>query len=294
MTDQVDTYKIAVSQYVLDRKIPTGHAGWSKFNSGFENYSLGISRIVTAIYEGRAITTQHKDHWRTAANYLCGQHLGLDFDNGDQTSSIDHLLKDSFIGRYGAFLYSTISHTEEAPRSRAIFLLDQPIMQAKNYALAASALLWLFGTADRQCKDAVRFFYGAPGCRVEMINNILPLETIQHLIAQYIETGMVEKHKVQTGYHPPASQQEVSDALKMIPPWQVDYGEWVEVLMAIHSAFGEGGYGLAESWGDGKGNEIEKKWASFKSNGNTTGAVTIATVFGIAKRFGWRANANLS
>jgi hypothetical protein len=285
--DAPDTYKIAVSQYILNRKIPAGDPAWAKFNAGFENYELGISRIVTAIYEGRAITTQHKDHWRTAANYLCGQHLGLDFDNGDVTSSIDHLLKDSFIGRYAAFLYSTISHKDESPRSRVIFLLDKPIVLSKNYSMAASALLWLFGTADRQCKDAVRFFYGAPGCRVEMVNNILPLEVVQHLIAQYLETGQTEKRNTQT-YHAPASQQEVADALKFIPPWQVDYGEWVEILMAIHSAFGEGGYGLAESWGDGKGNEIEKKWASFNASGNTTGAITIATVFGIAKRFGWR------
>ncbi|MFZ9393890.1 MAG: hypothetical protein ACO28P_08045, partial [Ilumatobacteraceae bacterium] len=81
-------------------------------------------------------------------------------------------------------------------------------------ALAASALLWLFGTADRQCKDAVRFFYGSPGCRVEMVNNILPLEVIQHLIAQYLETGQKERRNQNGQYHAPASQQEVADALK--------------------------------------------------------------------------------
>jgi hypothetical protein len=60
--------------------------------------------------------------------------------------------------------------------------------------------------------------------------------------------------------------------------------------MAIHAAFGEDGYSLAQNWGDGKGNEIELKWRSFKPGGNTAGAVTIATVFGIAKKFGWRKN----
>lgn len=283
----IDTYKIAVSQFILKQKIPAGAPIWAQFNAGFENYSLGVSRIAEAVYQGRAITTQHKDHWRVSSNYLCGQHIGLDFDNGDQSSSIDSLAKDHFIGRYGSFMYTTMSHTEEAPRSRVIFLLDTPIMQAKNYALAASSLLWLFGTADRQCRDAVRFFYGSPGCRMEMINNILPIDVVKKLIDQYLETGKTERSKTKN-YNAPASQQEVADALKMIPPWQIDYTEWVEVLMAIHAAFGDGGYGLAESWGDGKGNEIEKKWASFKSSGNTTGAITVATIFGIAKRFGWR------
>jgi hypothetical protein len=68
----------------------------------------------------------------------------------------------------------------------------------------------------------------------------------------------------------------------------VDYDEWVSVLMAIHSQFGDDGYSLAEMWADGKQGEIDQKWKSFHQTGNVSGAVTIATVFGIAKRFGWR------
>jgi len=293
MTDN-GTYKLAVSRYVLTQKIPGGHELWPKFNASFDNMELGVSRIAEAVYDGHAITTQHKNKWRNSENYLCGQYLGLDFDHEDESSTIDHLLKDEFIGRYASFLYTTISHKPEAPRARAIFLLDTPIMQAKNYVLAASSLLWLFGTADRACRDACRFFYGAPGCRLEMLNNVLPLTVVQRLIGQYLDTGRNERTK-QAGsvYHAPTSQQEVETALRLIPPWQIDYQEWVEVLMAIHSAFGEGGYGLAESWGDGKGNEIEKKWASFKATGNTTGAITVATIFAIAKRFGWKKSPNV-
>ena len=46
--------------------------------------------------------------------------------------------------------------------------------------------------------------------------------------------------------------------------------------------------GLAEHWGQGDKDEIARKWHSFKANGNAAGAVPIATVFGLAKRFGWR------
>jgi hypothetical protein len=58
--------------------------------------------------------------------------------------------------------------------------------------------------------------------------------------------------------------------------------------MGLHNQFGDGGFSLAESWGDGKQGEVEQKWKSFKQSGNPAGAVTIATVFGIAKRFGWK------
>jgi hypothetical protein len=280
-------YKISVSNMCFHKKILPGDAIWPKFNSSFKNDQLETQQIIQIIYDGFPVTTWHKDHWRHSENYICGQHLGLDFDNGIVT--LESLMKDPFVTKYGAFVYTTMSHTEENPRCRAMFLLDQPIMQAKNYALAASALLWMFGSADRACKDAVRFWYGSPECKFEYFDNVLPLEVIKRMIANYQETGQNEKRKaIDKNYHAPASQQEVSEALKFIQPWQIDYLEWVSVLMAIHSQFGDAGLGLAESWGDGKGDEIERKFKSFKEAGNTSGAITIATVFGIAKRYGWK------
>lgn len=286
--DAFPKFKVAISRYALTAKIPPAHEFWPTFNAGFENMELTAPHILRNVYEGRAITTWHKDRWRVSSNYLCGQHIGLDFDNGDQTSTLENLLKDKFIARYAAFLYTTISHTPECPRARVIFTLDAPIMQAQNYALAASALLWLFGTADRQCKDAVRFFYGAPGCQSEYLDNVLPLEVVKKLIGQYQETGRVEKKRAdRSDYHAPASQQEVADALRMINPWAIDYDQWVKILMGIHAEFGDAGYQLAENWADAKERELEQKWKSFKQAGNTSGAVSIATVFGIAKDYGW-------
>jgi hypothetical protein len=166
-------------------------------------------------------------------------------------------------------------------------------MQAANYALSAQALLWVFGTADRQCKDAVRFFYGSPGCRFEYLDNVLPLEVIRKLITQYLETGQQEKRKAtRTDYHAPANQEEVAAALKFIKPWDIQYDEWISILMGIHSQFGDAGFSLAEQWADGKPGEVDLKWKSFKNSGNGAGAVTIASLFGIAKTFGWKKEAN--
>ena len=287
--------KIAVSNVQVNHKLPPGDPSWGRFNASFDNLELQTEILMDMIYKGQSITTWHKDHWRKSENYICGQHLGLDFDGGDKTSTLEYLAQDKFILKYGGLIYTTMSHTQEHPRARVIFTLDTPIMQSKNYTLAASSLLWLFGTADRQCKDAVRFFYGSKGCEFEYINQVLPLDVVKKLIGEYQETGSKEKHKAtQNGYHAPASQQEVADALKMIPVWKIDYDEWVSVLMAIHSEFGEGGYQLAESWGDGKQGEIDQKWKSFKASGNPAGVVTIATLFGIAKRFGWHKTNSLT
>lgn len=286
MTDTA--YKVSVSKYQIEHKIPTGSEVWPRFNASFINRELQPDSLMQMIYDGHAITTWHAANWRTSANYLLGQHLGLDFDTGDTSSSMPALVKDKFIERYAALLYTTMSHTPEAPRTRVLFLLDQPIVQAKNYTLAASALLWLFGTADRQCKDAVRFFYGSPHCEFEFLNNVLPVETVKKLISEYQASGANEKRRaVNKDYAAPATQLEVAEALRLIPPWSIDYDEWVSILMGIHSEFGDGGYALAENWAQGVNGEVEQKWRSFKQSGNPSGAVTIATVFGIAKNFGW-------
>ena len=215
----METFKIAVSRYCLDQKIPQGSDLWPRFNASFDNYELDAGYIMRAVYQGRAITTWHKCNWRTSENFLCGQHIGLDFDNGDKTSSLPQLVQDKFIAKYAAFVYTTISHTEDCPRARAIFTLDIPIMQAKNYTLATASLLWLFGTADRQCKDAVRFFYGVSGCKFEYFGNVLPLDVVKKLIANYQETDQQEKRKTSNkDYHTPASQQEVAETLHCIDP----------------------------------------------------------------------------
>jgi hypothetical protein len=282
------TYAIAVSDFKLDGKLLPGDPRWSAFNRSFHNLQLDASDLLDVVYTGRAITTHHRNNWRATENYLCGQHIGLDFDTEDTRSTLAHLDNDKFVARYAAFVHTTISHTPDHPRARVIFLLDQPIIQPKNYALAASALLWLFGTADRQCKDVCRFFYGAPGCDVEYINRVLPLDVIKRLIDSYIASGQREKRRTERpNYLPPATQQEVADALQTINPWHIEYDEWVSILMAIHHQFGDAGYSLAESWADGRAGEVEQKWRSFKASGNGIGTVTIATLFAIAKRSGW-------
>lgn len=282
------SYRIAISSCKLAKKIPSGDPVWPTFNGSFQNLELSAMDLAGVLYDGHAMTTWHKDHWRTTANYLCGQHVGLDFDTCDERSTLPTLADNKFIAKYGGLIYTTMSHTAEAPRARVVFLLDTPIMQAGNYSLVAAALLWLFGTADRQCKDAVRFFYGAPCCQIEYLDNVLPLETVRHLIAQYQETGRQERKRHESGaYNAPADQAEVADALRKIPVWSLEYDEWVQVLMGLHAAFGEDGRRLADDWADGKPGEVEQKWRGFKANGNGAGQVTIATVFGIAKRYGW-------
>jgi len=270
-------------------KIGQGDPIWSAFNGSFVNRELELIDIANEIYLGHPFTTWHKNNWRNNTNFLLGGHIALDFDSEDQRSTLAHLSKDKFIAKHAAMIYTTPSHTPETPRARVLFLLDQPIHQAANYTAAVSSLLWLFGTADRQCKDACRFFYGSHKCDIEWIDNVLPLDKVKQIIHQYKATGDVVKraHEIRS-YTPTADQQEVAEALKKIQPWSIDYDEWVKVLMAIHQAFGDSALPLAEQWASGTDGEVRRKWKGFKAEGNGAGAVTINTVFRMALDLGWK------
>lgn len=182
-------YKIAISTLRLEEKIPADDPVWPRFNASFVNRELSLIEIANEIYGGHAFTTWHKDHWRITENYQLGQHIGLDFDTKDECSTLAYLKQDKFIARHAALIYTTPSHTTEAPKARVVFALDAPIHQSQNYILAARTLLWLFGKADAKCKDAARFFYGSVRCDVEYLDNVLPLSKIKELIQKYKETG---------------------------------------------------------------------------------------------------------
>jgi len=289
----MDTYQIAIGPALTGKLLP-GDPHWREFNGAFKPAQLPADIIAAEIYDGHAFTTVCDPLWRKAENYKLGQHLALDFDTEDQRSTIPVLLKDPFISRYGSIIYTTPSHTPDKPRARVVFLLDTPIQQATNYTKAAAALLWIFGAADRQCKDPVRFFYGGrPGaCEMEWLPGVLPLDVVKDLIRRYESTGAAERRKMQRAPFQPreTDEREVAAALQAIPPWGIDYDEWLAVLMALHSELGDAGLSLAEAWADGQPGEVERKWRGFRSTGNASGRVGIGTLFALAKQHGWRRN----
>lgn len=82
---------------------------------------------------------------------------------------------------------------------------------------------------------------------------------------------------------------QVEAALSCLPPGGFGtgtYQKWVNVLMAVHSAFpGEDGIELCERYMPGKPNEIAQKFKTFTSDKD--GGIGIGTLFEIAKEYGY-------
>lgn len=166
-------FKIAINRSFQGKpQKPIPESFWREYNGRFDNETLSIDEIADELAAGHGITTQH-NHYRKRSNFVCGQHIGLDFDTEDNASRIDTLLGDLFIWRYASILQPTWSHTEDAPRARVIFLLEKPIYDQAEYTQLATALLWHYGKADPSCKDPCRLFFGGRGEPV-VIDNMLP------------------------------------------------------------------------------------------------------------------------
>jgi hypothetical protein len=284
-----DPVQVAVGP-PLPGKLAQGADGWRKLNGSFENKSITPYDLLGAVLDGCPITTWH-DGWRKTENFLLAQHVGVDFDTGDKRSALETLAADPFIEHYASFLYTTPSHTEAAPRARAVFVLDAPITNAAGYGKLVAAIIWMFGgVADSKAKDAVRFFYGANPTTGEghFLGHLLTLQKARQVTRLFLDAHKpikdAKKKSFQQGLQDGGKNDTIADleaALATIDPWALEYDEWVEILMAIHSAHpGNDGLALAESWGQGKPREVEVKWRSFKP----TGGVTIATIYHFARR----------
>lgn len=228
------TFLVAVNRQVRG-KLRTGSAEFGRFNMGFQNQELTLDGLIAAITAGHAWTAPHQhlrhhrptsrrpDHlttYRVKENVISSQLLALDADTGDERSAFAAWLADPFVARYAALLHETASATPDDPRTRVIFLLDEPLPPAE-YELALLALLARYPFCDHSVRHAAAAFFGAPNCRYVRLGNVLPVETLQaELIAPLEEARELERaaragaraHRLVTGPLPATAPPELVTA----------------------------------------------------------------------------------
>lgn len=167
--------KIAINRSHKNKMpIAAGPGWWRVYNGAFENEDIDASDVLMLARFGYAYCAQH-DTYRKVENFICAQHLDLDFDDGSQT--IWQLAADPFIAAHAAFLYETPSSSPEHPKVRVFFELDKPISDAQKYKLLRDSLLARYPAADRAHRDVCRLAFGSSNCAYEWLGNVLTLET---------------------------------------------------------------------------------------------------------------------
>ena len=186
----MDTTKYYPIEVMINRsikgKMPAGATrdDWRQYNSSFVFHKTTPYGLASDIWRGFSFCPVFAER-RKKENFRKAWHIAFDFDRGD--SSLDALSNHEFINIFSSFAYSTPSSTPDNPRSRVVFIFDQPYTDLHEYEQLYQALLWwLELPADPSCKDALRLFYGSPGCKVWTNWSILPRKSADFVVAEWI------------------------------------------------------------------------------------------------------------
>lgn len=284
--------KIAVSGRRFAEK-PT-NINWADLNDSFRNHELDTMRLCNAIYCGHPFCAW-MDGRRSEESFVLAQHLGVDMDTGDYRSSMDALVDHPLVRQYGAIIYQTPSHQSHAPKSRVLFLLDEPIASADGYRLALETVYDLFDGADPACVDPARFFYGngqllAAG-NVDGIwfseNMHFPLTDLRTYTRQYLhhkQSSTETKKATIPQSQEPINLDIIAAGLNRVNSYAIDYRLWLSVCTGLKNEFGDAAFELARGWSEAPGKDTltKKKWDSFGRRGKP---VTIATVLKVIKEY---------
>jgi hypothetical protein len=230
----------------------------------FQTVDLEPEGIAKHVLSGKAISVGAcRNNWRKEENFISSQIMGLDFD--DHTSVKD-CMSDPFIERHAFLIYATPSSTPEKPRSRALFALDEAIMDADTYRRFIKRLAWhtKAGMADPQCLEPVRIFYGSktdeysPDWSVRL--PLLVLEALPHhpdedrkpvAITSYKPVNLKDPlEKARYEAYAAKTRREIIATLSTMPDgMDLRHGAINEATMKL-AAFSKGGWIGFEGWED--------------------------------------------
>lgn len=270
-------YCMGINRMELDQKLPRDDERWYNFNQSFDNLQVDAVDLAAAILAGRAYTSWHNPQHRCSDNWQLSQFIAIDMDTGDRRSAFDTVCNNDWVCGYGTLIHTTPSHTTEKPRCRVVFLLDRPILKPDGYNKASKFLSLCMG-GDPVATDPSRFFYGNLNGQVEMLGGKL---SVDFLLDRYRRFERLQQQQGDTKRPKLTSQRfrnqelytRIQEALDRIDPWSMPYKDWCAIISAVKFELGDDGFDLASAWAQGKKNEVERMWRSFRREGGNVAAL---------------------
>jgi hypothetical protein len=221
----------------------------------------------------------------------------------DHQLSIEEAIAHPFISQHAALIYTSASHKPDWHKFRLVFLLPE-LVKGSDTIEALVRYLMAHLPHDPACKDASRVFYGNTRAEFPLINlaAALPLEWIEQAKAAAVEARAEHERRLEQAIARRAqlkatAEQEgwdfdalIDQALSYIPPRQEgsgNYDECRQVLMALHSHYGDGAEVIAERWSPsiaGSSWNIAQKFKSFRRSEG----IGIGTLFHFARQYGFK------
>lgn len=195
------TYRVGLNRNFVGKPARTERINYAE---GWIPSQVTLDELMAHVRSGFSFSAHYESEYRKSANFICADVLAADFDG---TMTWKEALADDYISQYAAFLYTTPSHTDQSNRFRAVFLLEDTITSAKDWADCLFGLA-IHLDADRSIKDAGRMFFGSPGCQIVQIGKKLPPSEVTKLI----NLGRLERSRSR---HPATAGAAITAASKL-------------------------------------------------------------------------------
>jgi hypothetical protein len=303
-TKTAKSYRIGVNTKIVGK---TG-ADQLSYAGAFTSASLTLAEL--ALHCGQkghswmpSVLDKGARRYQQHANYA--EVLTLDIDGG---MTIEEAKSHPFISRYCGLGIETSSSTPELNKSRLVFPLTASIQGWQTIKVCNLYLQHLIDVADKSCKDASRFYFGATGRSPFILNESasLPESFVQDALDWHSEQERIANEQYREALrraeqrrakYGESTEQDryalVEKALEYIPPRQPgsgNYDEWLRILAALVYEFGEeSAISLVERFSPSiKGStwDVARKARSFRRG--TGRPATLGSVFHIAKSYGFK------
>ena len=252
-----DTRFLAAVNSNYQDKVKPGDGRFYAFNRTFETVELTAWQLLGHIGAGHAWTQPHvrqvapgKRTYRTkwAVRQFELQHgasiqaFAFDVETLDERSSLRWWAQQPLFEQHGAFVHTTASHTEDAPRCRVVWVLTQPV-SVEFYERLYAALLWRFAFLDASVRHAAAVYYGARGCEYRAPGQLLPVELAQRLVDEH-ETHLQNERDAREAAH---ARQTTANAVVSAPGAANTYVQQAVENELAHLAGLQGGHGQRHS-----------------------------------------------
>jgi hypothetical protein len=177
MASCTPTYSVSINANVIGK--PDGSTAVN-LGKGWEPFELSAEEIVERIGRGFAMAPQYRGGHRKTVNFTCSGFLAADVDHG---LTLEEAKDHAFVRHHAALIHTTASHTEEKHRFRIVFLLDESILSARDWADAQLGLALMLGS-DRSVSDPARLFFGNRRAVSYRIGRTMPPKVVSDLIAR--------------------------------------------------------------------------------------------------------------
>jgi len=168
-------FRVGLSTRFLNKE-PLG--GKRSYAEGFLNKEISFQALIDHVSMGHAFTAHFRGGYRKTDNFVLSDFLAADVDDG---LTIVAALQNEFISKFATFIYTTPSHSNDCPRFRIVFMLEETITDASKWKNALLGLSLMLGS-DESIKDAGRLFFGSKNCEIFKIGSLLPPNEVERLI----------------------------------------------------------------------------------------------------------------